>query len=111
MARVYRSIIRQDKDLLVMDSMISFKSAGDLVFPGPPGKIVSPAIRRFPNRKAQTAKGVTGRVKDFQACLSERYFFTVFKENFWSKWQTFRVQAMAPMGILSLDFISLSAPR
>src|SRR4030043_2481032 len=39
------------KILLVMDSMISFRSAGDLVFPGPPGKIVSPEIRRSEERR------------------------------------------------------------
>jgi hypothetical protein len=34
--------------------------------------------------KAQTAGGVAGRVKDFQAHLSAGHLFTVFEENFWS---------------------------
>ena len=39
------------KILLDIDSMISFRLAGYLVFPGPPGKIVSPAIRYLPIKK------------------------------------------------------------
>jgi hypothetical protein len=43
--------------LLVMDSIICFKSPGDSVLPGPPGKIVSPEMRCFPIKK-QTLPGV-----------------------------------------------------